>query len=356
MKKLTSKLTRKRKQQPAQGTRITNETIAEHRERILAGGRKFKYPHQYVRHKLVFNAAIIGVLVLIAAGVLIWQQLYVAQNTTDFIYRVTKVAPLPVGSVDGEPIRYSDYLMRYRSQELWLQKMGRVNLEGEDGERQINFIKRNVFDGLAKDVYASKIAKERDLSISEEEIDVVVEANRETKTGTISQEVNDASIRDTLGFSPSEYRHLISQSLLRQKVAYALDNDAAAVRDEINGRLKGKNGTDTDFEKLVTDFEKQDKTVSYGASGLVPVDNQDGGLSKVVVKQKDGEISDAVKSTTGDGYYFVRRLSGNDRQISYEYLHVPLTVFDRQFNTISKAQGVKEYISVPETTATEQKE
>ena len=42
---------RKNKKQAKVPPRITNETVAEHREQIIAGGRKFKYPIQYARHR-----------------------------------------------------------------------------------------------------------------------------------------------------------------------------------------------------------------------------------------------------------------------------------------------------------------
>ena len=76
MKKLLNKLPRpgKSKSTENDSARITTETIAEHRERILAGGRRFKYPVQYARHKLVFNAIIITVAtLLVLIGVGYWQ-------------------------------------------------------------------------------------------------------------------------------------------------------------------------------------------------------------------------------------------------------------------------------------------
>lgn len=113
MKKLLNKFRKRSDTQSS--SRITSDTVAEHRERILAGGRRFKYPLQYVRHKLVFNAIFISVIALamvVAAG---WWQLYSAQNTSEFMYRITKVLPLPVANVDGQPVLYSDYLMKYLS-------------------------------------------------------------------------------------------------------------------------------------------------------------------------------------------------------------------------------------------------
>ena len=95
--------------------RITNETVAEHREKVLAGGRKFKYPVQYQKHKLVVNSIIIAVVAIVLLTILGWYQLYVAQNNSQLMYRITQIIPVSVASVDGEPVRYSDYLMRSHS-------------------------------------------------------------------------------------------------------------------------------------------------------------------------------------------------------------------------------------------------
>jgi hypothetical protein len=61
MKKLINKLKRESK---ASGTsnKMTAETMEEHRRQVLAEGRRFKYPLQYERHRLVFNTIIIALL------------------------------------------------------------------------------------------------------------------------------------------------------------------------------------------------------------------------------------------------------------------------------------------------------
>src|SRR5680860_1406687 len=116
MKKLIRKLLRKQRGNDLPlSSRITSETVVQHRERILAGGRRFKYPIQYTRHKLVINAIAISVAALIIVVIIGWWQLYPMQNTSDFMYRITKVIPIPVATVDGQPVLYSDYLMKYRS-------------------------------------------------------------------------------------------------------------------------------------------------------------------------------------------------------------------------------------------------
>src|SRR5690606_35283970 len=113
MKKLLKK--RRAKQTQEVPSRITNETVAEHRERILAGGRRFKYPMQYARHRLVIVTVALVAAALLLMGLFTWWQLYVAQSTNPILYRVTRIIPLPVASVDGQTVRYSDYLMYYNS-------------------------------------------------------------------------------------------------------------------------------------------------------------------------------------------------------------------------------------------------
>lgn len=353
MKKAFTKLKRKKHEKVAP-SRITNETIAEHREKILAGGKKFKYPHQYVRHKLVINAIIIAAVSLVVLTIIAWWQLYVVQNTSEFMYRMTRVLPVPVASVEGEQMRYSDYLMRYRSQELWLSGTGRMNLDGKEGDRQLSYVKRSVLDGLIADTYAAKRAKELNITVSDNDIQKIIDQKRATATGTISQEVYNASIKDTLGYSPDEYRHILKQSLLRQRVAYSLDKKADALQKEISAKILVDPAIS--LKALVDGYAGKESTIVYGASGImVPKTNQDGGLSQLAVSLKDDEISKSFRSTTGDGYYFVRRIEKNDRQVSYEYVVVNLTEFSKDVAKLKKDNKVQEFISIKEVKQEQEK-
>lgn len=344
MKKIPLKRKKSNKEQTP--SRITNETVAEHREKILAGGRRFKYPHQYVKHRLVINAIIIGVVTIILAVAIGWWQLYKAQNTSEFMYRVTRVIPAPVASVDGESVRYSDYLMRYRSQELWLQKNGQLGLSSENDKKQLDFFKRSVLDGLEKDVYAQKIAREKGISITDEEVQKVIDDSRNTATGQISQDVYDASTQDTLGYSSDEYRRIIRQSLLRQKVAYAIDVDARKLKDDVSLYLSTPKNARKGFEDAVDYFKKKGVDLDFGASGLVSTNNRDGGLSQVTTGLKNGEIANGVESTTGDGYYFIQRISGNEKKVSYQYIRVPLSTFDDKLAKLRAQDKIYEHIYI----------
>lgn len=345
MKKLLNKL--RRRPQVEESTRITTETIAQHREKILAGGRRFKYPVQYARHRLVFNAIIIGVAVIILSAAFGWWQLYLAQNTSDFMYRVTKVIPLPVASVDGQTVLYSDYLMKYRSSVHYLEGKEQVNLNTEDGKRQSDFVKQQAMQDSIADAYATKLAKQNNLSVTDAELETFLKSQRNSSDGVVSESTYDAVVLDYYGWSPDEYRHAMKEKLLRQKVSYAIDASALTTSEAVGRAVTANN----DLKAIADSINTTATTpVVYEALGWVPRTNQDGGLALAAAKLRAGEVSTVVKSTTGDGYYFVKLNDGNDTQVNYDYIHIPLTTFT---GAVAKLNPTK-YITIPDVTPTKQ--
>ena len=343
MKKISFKRREKNQGIPS---RITNETVAEHRERILAGGRRFKYPMQYARHRLVFNTIIVTIVALILIVAIGWQQLYVAQNTSTFFYRVTRVLPLPVASVDGEPVRYGDYLMYFNSSAHYLQQSEQVNLQSEDGKRQLEWVKRESMDNVVADTYAEKLARGLGISVTEDQINKVIDEDRNTANGRISQETYDASALSVLGWAPDEYRKDTKSKLIRQQVSYAIDTTAKEKQSQASRLLQAK---DADLDKIALELGGEGNAkVTSGVSGLVPRANRDGGLSIAAAKLTPSQISSVIKTTTGDGYYFVKLLEKNDTQVNYAFMKIPLTVFTQQLEALRHDKKVHEYISIPE--------
>ena len=342
MKKLRLK---KKQAAPEQPSRITNETVAEHREQILAGGRRFKYPVQYARHRLVINTVIISTVALVAIVILVWWQLYPQQNTTTFFYRVTRAVPLPVAVIDGQNVPYKDYLSAFRSQEHYLQAKEGVDLYSKDNKPQLDYIKRKALDDAVADSYAQKLADKKGISVSGRQVDEAIKHQRESRDGVTSQEAYDAIVLDHFNWTPEEAREVTAHRLLRQEVAYAVDQTASQQRDQVVEKLK----TETDFDKVATAIAVQgDARVQAGVAPLVPSNNQDGGLAAAASKLAVGQVSEAFRSTTGDGYYVVKPLEkDNSGRVSYAYIKIPLTAFDKQLTAVKKQSGkYSEFISV----------
>ena len=348
LSKLTSKLRFKKKQSEAPAGRITTDTLAEHRQRVLAGGRKFKYPVQYARHKLVMNAIIIIIAAIITLLVTGYWLLYQAQNTSEFMYRVTKVIPVPVATVDGQQVRYSEYLMKFRSNLHYLVEKEQIDITTKDGQRQVEFIKDQAMQDAQADAFALKIADEKNLKVSAVELEAYLKQQRQSSDGNeVSESTYNAVILDYYGWSPQEYRQAMKTKLLRQKVAYEVDQQAETIATEVGVSISSGN---SDLAALATTInaKNKDAVVSWPAA-WVPKDNQDGGLAAAASKLEIGQVSKVIKTTSRDGYYFVKLVDKNETQVRYEYIQVSLTVLDDMFAKLSTDNKVVEYISIPST-------
>lgn len=344
MKKLLNKVRRTKAAEQAPPSKITNDTIAEHREKILAGGRRYKYPFQYAKHKLVINATIIVVAAVLVLGVVTWQQLYIAQNSSNLFYRVTKLLPLPVAQVGDVQALYQDYLLNYRSPEHFLKNYWDTNQDSEIGKAQLEYAKRQALDTAIADSYARKIASEKSIRVSDAEIDTEVTHIRSAGNGQLTIEAYDASAQKFLGMSPSDTRDILRNGLLRSKVAFAIDDKATTLKNKTSELLKSNNN----FDKVAALLNKeQPDSVNAGVSGLIDrTDRLDGISAEEVANLPESKIAEPLQSVTGDGYYFVRVVEKTDRQVSFAFLHIPLTVFDRQLAEL-RAQGkIKEYIKI----------
>ncbi len=346
MKKLLSKF-KARKQPKEPVGRITNDTLAEHREKVLAGGRKFKYPVQYARHKLVINAIIIAISTLILLVAVGWYLLYPAQNTSEFMYRVTKVVPVPVATIDGQSVRYSDYLMKYRSALHYLVEKERVDTKTEDGKRQLTFIKNSSMDDAVADAYALKKAREFGMTVSVEEVEAFLKKARQAEGGQISEATQAGVLAEYYDWTMDEYRGVIAQKLLRQQVSYKVDDKARGIAASIEASLKPE-GASLQAVAASLNEDKKD-TAIYMPPVWLNRDNQDHGLSEAAAKLEKGQVSDAIKSP-GDGYYYIKLIDANDVQVQFEYIYVPLTAFQEQLEAVKKTGRVTYFISIDSAT------
>lgn len=343
MKKIVYR--RKKNNQVAPDSRITNETVAEHRERILAGGRKFKYPIQYAKHKLVINTVLIVLAAVSILCIVSYIQLYQLQNTNSFFYRLTKIVPVPVAIVDGEYVRYSDYLMYYRSSEHYLLQYDGIKKNTDSGQRQLDYIKRETMNNAIADAYAVKIAKENNLSVSDAEVNAVIDQDKNTQDGKISQEAYDASAQRILDWSIEEYKLVVKKGLLLHKAAYYIDKSADNKQKQIEELVKQSGA---DFNQIANKFSDGSSKVQAGSTGLIKIAGSFGGISAEAAKMEKGQVSGALKSSTGDGYYFVRLIEKTDTHVNYDFIHVPLTEFKARLEALKSSKKISEYVNIPE--------
>ena len=350
MKKLVNKIRRRAKkapivaQQPS-SVRITNETVAEHRERILAGGRKFKYPLQTPKHRIVLVTVLLVVLTVLAFfGVFSWS-LYFGQSTSQFTHRLTQVLPYPVAAVDGKQVRYSDYLLELRSALHYLSTKENVNFSSDDGKRQLEYQKRLALNKALENAYVSKVASRQKISVSGKEVDAFVDQEVNNNQLGVSEQVFKQVIRDYYGWSFDEYKTSVRHQLLRKKVLARLDVDGRKhIEAALANIVAGKDFTEE--VKAVSD-DPLAKT-SGGDVGTISKNTDDpNGLIAAAKNMQPGQVSKVIEGV--DGFYVVKLLEAKDNTIHFAKLFVVYTTFDRQFAQLRKDGKIQEYIKVAET-------
>lgn len=349
MNKLLSKVIPKQPAPPADAAgRITNETVAEHRERILAEARKFKYPLQYTKHRILLTSiGIVVIATLSFLGFAGWQ-LYVVQSTDKFIYRMTQAIPVPVASADGEWVTYSDYLRELRSSIHYFSTKEAVNFNSDDGKRQLEYQKRLALDKAIDGAVVSKLARQHGLSVSGQELDEFIDSQIGENRLGLSRDAYAQVISDYYDWSLDEYSQSIKRQLLRKKVSAKLDTDARERAENVLSMLN-EGG---DFAKLASEHSDDSATKGQGGdAGLVAKDAADpSGLVAEATRLEVGKWSGVVEGV--DGFYIIKLLDSNDDGVRFAKIMFKYTYIDQKVAELKDGGKVNEYINVEPITTT----
>jgi parvulin-like peptidyl-prolyl isomerase len=350
MKRIINTFRPKKKQQAMQqpaasASRITNETVAEHRERVLAGGRKFKYPLQYPKHRVVVMTVLITILLIaILSGIGIWQ-LYGAQNTSKFMLRVAQVVPVAVGRVDGKRVLYSNYLLELRSALHYLSTKEAVNFSSDDGKRQLNYQKRLALNKAIESAYVQKLAGEQEVAVTGQELDEFIKKEFANNELGVTADMYRQVIADYYDWTFEDYKNSVRNQLLRKKLAAKIDT---AARKKINDVRKQLN-EGADFAALAK--ERSDEKIS-GANGgdlgfVSNSANDPSGLIAAATQMKQGQFSEVIEGV--DGFYVIKVHQKRENDIHFSQIVIAYTELDNRLTKLRDEDKIKEYISVPET-------
>ena len=356
--KLESKLPKSKKAPTS--LRITNDNISEHREDILAKGRKLKYPMQYSKKRLIVISIVVVVAAVTTFGLWLNNALYKQQQTGDFFFSVTKILPLNVASVDGQPVRYQDYLRRLRADVHYYLNHEHRSFNSDEGEVELNYHKRKDLDVAEKAAYVEYLAEQNDISVSMDEVDAEIaamrEANGETEEGLIS------TLESYYGWSMSDYRLTTHDQMLEQAVSYAIDNEAKETDDEVLEQLQagadfsavagnGTSGDTTQQTGSVSSVQTLPNVQNGGTITAKTTDQDPTGVVQAVSKLSVGELTEVGKMRSNNtNYYYIARLDAKDGEdIQYSLILIKLTKLDDDFAKLRADGKIEEYISVPES-------
>lgn len=317
------------------------DKVEERREEVLAAGRKFKYPLQWTKHRVVINTILIAFVVLAILFTSGWLALYQFGMTDEMLYRVTRIVPVPVANIDGENVPFSDYLMLYRSSILSIERQsGQTDNGGSIADLQLQY-KRSALSEAETYAYAMKLARELEITVSHEEI--AEEFKRHLSIGGIdrSEEAFMKIVEENFGLDKSEYERMLYLTLIKAKVEAEIDENANRIASRVEALLAENGGNYKPIADALGSEIQYEET-----GGMVSDQNIDGGRASEASRLEPGASSGRFISMNGDGYYFVKLINKTETEVNFVSIKVPFTEFNNRLNALREDGQISEYINV----------
>lgn len=328
----------------AKPARITNDNLAEHREEVLGQARRFIYPLQHSKHKLVMISL---TLLLTAAVVFITYciiSLYKLKSNSEFLYQVTKVVPFPVARVGSDFIPYENYLFEINHYKHYYESQQNVDFNSDSGQQQLADFKKRALDKVINEAYVREIASQKGISVSEKEIDEEVAIYRgQNRLGSSEKEL-ESVLQEWWDWSMGDFRRTLRQQLLNKKVIASLDSEAQAKADEALSELKeGK-----DFEKLAKEVSEDPATKNNGGSLGSAIDKNNRDISPKTVEAlfslKPGEFSEIIN--IGYGLEIVKNVDQQGEKVKAAHIVFNFKDINQYLSEIKDQKPARSYISL----------
>lgn len=202
--------------------RITNETVAEHREEVLSSARKYIYPLQHSRNRIIKISTILLGIFIVVFFVYCGLALYKLQSTSTFLYQVTRVLPFPVAKAGSDFVAYENYLFELRHLMHYYEVQQKEDLSGKD-RPHLEALRKESMNKVIDDAYIKQLAETNKISVSNREVnDQITLVKAQNRLGTNDQMLADV-LKQFWGWSISDFRRELKTQLLAQKVASHLD-------------------------------------------------------------------------------------------------------------------------------------
>ncbi len=240
--------------------KITDDTLAEHREDVLSSARKYIYPLKHSKHRIVLISsglfAVLAVVFFVYCGL----ALYKFQSNNSFLYGVTRVIPFPVAKVGPSYVSYENYLFQLRRYMHYYESQQQVNFNSVSGKEQLASYKQEAMQQIITDAYVKQLASKNHVSVSNQEVSNEIDLVRsEDRLGSNNKELT-AVLNQFWGWSINDFQTELKQELLAQKVVSALDTPVHA---QANAALKALRSGAV-FATVASEYSDDTATKSNG--------------------------------------------------------------------------------------------
>lgn len=320
--------------------RITNETIAEHREDVLSGARKYIYPLNHSKHRIVLITSTIIVSALISLLIYCMLGLYRLYQYNTFLYRATQVIPFPIAKAGSHYVNYEDYLFELRHYTHYYQNQGQLNFSGNDKQQLLQY-RKQALGNVIDNAYIKMLAKQNAIKVSNREVESRIEQVRnQNRLG--NNKVFADVLRDYWGWSVNDFKRSLKSQILAEKVAAQLDTDNTLRANQTLAQLKA--GTDfVTLAKQVSD-DPVAKTAGpdYGFGITKSNPNIAPQIVEALFKLKPGQVSDVINA--GPTLEILKAVTNNGTTVTAQHISFKLQDVSTYIKPIKTKQPVHTYV------------
>lgn len=218
--------------------RITNDTVSKHREEVLSGAKKYIYPLRHSRHRVVLVTVSLLVVLFIGFGTYTLVNLYKLNNTSAFMYQITKVVPLPLGRIGKTMVGYDDYLFEMQHYIHYVTTQQNIDLKDPRAQEQLALQRKNTVERVMNNAYAKKIAREKGITVTDKEVsDDIALMQAQNRLGGDAGLLQDV-LKKYYNWTMQDFEKTRRQVILNNKVVQALDTTVRPHAQDVLAQLK----------------------------------------------------------------------------------------------------------------------
>lgn len=279
--------------------RITNETVAEHREEVLSGARKYIVPLSHSKRRIIVITSGLVMAAIVAFLVYCGLALYKFQSTSTFTYGITQVLPFPVAKAGHSYISYESYLFELRHTMHYYQSQQQEDFTTKAGKAHLRQLKQQAMAQVINDAYVKQLAAQNHVGVSTAEVnDEVALVRSQNRLGSNDQ-VFRSVLNEFWGWTVSDFERELRQQLLQQKLTAKLNTSTQARAQSALAQLKAG----ADFAKVAASYSDDASTKANGGNYGIAIDQSNRDIAPAVAqalfKLAPGHYSDIIQTSYG---------------------------------------------------------
>ncbi len=325
--------------------RITNETVAAHREEVLSSARKYIYPLQHSKHKIVLISSALFIVTVVAFFTYSTLALYRFHSDSTFTYRVTQVVPFPIARSGSRFVSYENYLFELRHYKHYYENQLDTDFSDPKNAPQLADFKRRALEKVVNDAYVKELAKKEKVTVSSQEIeDQITIVRNQNRLGEDEKVFADV-LKEYWGWSVADFKRSLRQEILAQKVAAKLDTVTPQRAQNALAEIHGG----ADFAAAARKYSDDDKTKETGGEFGYLIDRTDRNVSAqttdALFRLQPGQVSEIVN--IGYALEILKNIEQQGDKVRAAHILLTFQDISSHINDLKEKDKTRLYISLP---------